>query len=116
MSGDRVLSERLLRERAERSAHVVFAVAALATAIVCGGVIVSGWFAGVITDSYERIFWTGAVLAGLMNAVLAAAVWPGGDDDRRVARRMTALVRIGLALFVVAPALCVGALVADFFL
>jgi hypothetical protein len=109
-------SDRLLRDRVERSARVVFAVAALTTAIVCGAVIVSGWFAGVITDSYERVFWTGAVLAGLMNVVLAAAVWPGGDDDRRVARRTALLVRCGLALFVVAPTLCIGALVADFFL
>jgi hypothetical protein len=94
----------------------VFGVAALSTAIVCAGLIVSGWFAGVIQDAYERIFWTGAVLAGLMNIVLAAAVWPGGDDDARVARRTAVLVRVGLALFVVAPTLCLGALVADFFL
>ena len=106
----------MLRERAERTAHVVFGVAALSTAIVCGAVIVSGWFAGAITDSYERVFWTGAVLAGVMNVVLAAAVWPGGADDRRVARRTVVLVRVGLALFVAAPALCIGALVADFFL
>jgi hypothetical protein len=108
--------DRLLRERAERTAHVVFGVGALSTAIVCGAVVVSGWFAGVITDSYERVFWTGAVLAGVMNVVLAAAVWPGGADDRRVARRTAVLVRVGLALFVTAPALCIGALVADFFL
>lgn len=106
----------MLRDRAEHTAHVAFAVAALSTAIVCGGLLVSGWFAGVITDAYERIFWTGAVLAGLMNAVLAAAVWPGGEDDLRAARRTRALVRIGLVLFVAAPALCIGALVADFFL
>lgn len=104
------------RERAERSAHVVFAVATLAMAIVCGAVIVSGWFAGVIQDRYERIFWAGALLAGLMVAVLSAAVWPGGPDDARVARRVRVLTRVGLALLVLAPALCTGALVADFFL
>jgi|GEM_PF-1844474 len=108
--------DRIRRVRAERSAHVAFAVAALSTAIVCGGIIVSGWFAGVIQDSYERIFWTGAVLAGLTNVVLAAAVWPGGLDDRRAARRAEWLVRLGLVLFVLAPTLCLGALVADFFL
>jgi hypothetical protein len=106
----------LERERAERSAHVVFAVATLAMAIVCGSLIVSGWFAGVIQDRYERIFWAGALLAGLMVAVLAAAVWPGGADDRRVARRIRVLTRVGLVLLVLSPALCLSALVADFFL
>lgn len=95
---------------------MVFAVCALTTAIVCGAVIVSGWFAGVIEDRYERVFWTGTLLAAAMNVVLAAAVWPGGGDDARVARRSDALVRIGLVLFVAAPLLCIGALVADFFL
>lgn len=104
------------RERAERTAQVVFAVAALSTALVCGSLIVSGWFAGVITDAYERVFWAGAILAGLMNVALAGAVWPGGDDDRRATRRAVLLVRIGLILFVAAPTLCIGALVADFFL
>jgi hypothetical protein len=84
-------------------------------AIICGAVIVSGWFAGVIRDDYERVFWAGALLAGLMIAVLAGAAWPGGRDDRRTIGRILLLTRIGLALFVLAPALCIGALVADFF-
>jgi hypothetical protein len=104
------------RHDAERAAQAVFAVAALATAIVCAGVIVSGWFAGVIEDRFERIFWTGALLAGLMNVVLAGAVWPGGRDDVRATRRVILLTRVGLVLFVVSPTLCLGALVADFFL
>jgi len=85
-------------------------------AVVCAGVIVSGWFAGVIQDSYERIFWAGALAAGAMIAVLAGAAWPGGDDDGRALRRSRVLTRLGLALLVVSPALCIGALVADFFL
>ncbi len=100
----------------ERQATTLFVGSAVAMAIVCGAVIVSGWFAGVIEDRFERVFWAGAMLAGLTVAVFAAAAFPGGSDDLRVVRRVTALIRLGLILFVVAPALCIGALVADFFL
>ncbi len=93
----------------------LFAGSAVAMAIVCGAVIVSGWFAGVIEDRFERVFWAGAMLAGLMVTVFAAAAFPGGDDDARVVRRVTILTRTGLILFVVWPALCIGALAADFF-
>ena len=108
-------SDASRRDRAERTALGVFAVAALSMATVCAAIIISGWFAGVIQDVYERFFWAGAGLAGLMIVVLAAAVWPGGVDDRRVIRRVALLTRVGLVLFVVSPALCIGALVADFF-
>lgn len=94
----------------------VFGIAALTMAVICGSIIVSGWFAGVIRDVYERVFWAGALSAGLMVAVLAAAAWPGGTDDRRAITRTTWLLRAGLVLFVLAPTLCLAALVADFFL
>ena len=84
-------------------------------AVICAAIIVSGWFAGVIQDVYERFFWAGAMFSGLMIVVLAGAVWPGGADDRRVIRRVVVLTRAGLVLFVLAPALCIGALIADFF-
>jgi hypothetical protein len=103
------------RERLERSAAVLFAGAALSMAVVCGAIIISGWFAGVIQDSYERVFWAGALLAGLMVATFAAAAFPGGADDARVVRRVTVLLRLGLVLVVLAPALCLIALVLDFF-
>jgi hypothetical protein len=108
-------SETDRRASVERAALGVFAVAVIAMATVCAAIIVSGWFAGVIQDVYERFFWAGAVLAGLMIVVLAGAVWPGGADDRRVIRRVVTLTRVGLMLLVVAPALCIGALIADFF-
>ena len=94
----------------------LFGVAALVMALICGAVIVSGWFAGVIQDSYERVFWAGALAAGLMIAVLAGAAWPGGGDDRRTVVRIRWLMRLGLVLSVLSPTLCIGALVADFFL
>jgi hypothetical protein len=50
-----------------------------------------------------------------MVAVFAAAAFPGGTDDARTTRRIVMLTRIGLVLFVVAPAICVGALIVDFY-
>jgi hypothetical protein len=48
----------LLRPRVEleRHAAILFLAAALTMAIVCGAVIVSGWFAGVLVDRWERLF------------------------------------------------------------
>ena len=104
------------RQHLERQAATLFVGAVLSMAIVCGAVIVSGWFAGVIEDQYERIFWAGAMLGGLMVAVFAAAAFPGGRDDNRVVRRVTLLLRAGLVLLVLSPTLCIVALVCDFFL
>ena len=36
-----------------------------------------GWFAGVLDDPAERVFWLGAVLAFVTVAVLAGAAFPG---------------------------------------
>jgi hypothetical protein len=105
----------LRRSQLERHAAVLFVAAALTMAIVISGVIVSGWFAGVIVDTWERVFWVGALLGGAMVAVFAAAAAPGGTDARRSCLRITWLLRIGLVLFVVSPALCVLALVGDFY-
>ena len=85
-------------------------------ALVCGSIIVSGWFAGVLDDPPERVFWAGAILAGLTVAVFAPAAFPGGRDDEREITRMRWTIRIGLVLAVVSPALCIAALVADFYL
>ena len=103
------------RQNLERTAVTLFGIAALVEAIVCGAVIVSGWFAGAIADPPERVFWFGAALAGLAIVVLGAAAVPGGQDDARALRRTRLLLRIGLAMFLIAPALCVGALVVNFF-
>lgn len=100
-----------MRERA----NLLFVGYLLAMAIVCGAVIVSGWFAGVMYDPAERVFWAGAILAGLTVAVFAAAAFPGWRDERREEDRVRWTVRIGLVTGVLAPTLCVGAMVADFY-
>ena len=107
------LAER--RRSLERTAVVLLVGYALVFAVVCSGIIVAGWFAGVLEDHAERFFWAGAVLAFLDVAVLAAAVVPGGGNDGRAVARMRVLITIGLVLFVAAPAIVIGSLVADFY-
>ena len=103
------------REHLERQATALLVGYGVIMAVVCGAVIVSGWFAGVMEDHAERVFWSGAILAGLTVAVFAAAAFPGGSNDDRAIRRVTWLTRLGLVLFVLAPTLCIGALIADFY-
>ncbi|MEP6480026.1 MAG: hypothetical protein ABJB03_11580 [Rhodoglobus sp.] len=103
------------RAQLERNATALFIGTSLVMAIVFGAIIISGWFAGVLVDSAERVFWAGALLSGLIVPAFAGAAFPGGADDARQIRRVTWLTRIGLVLFVVSPALCIGALVADFY-
>jgi hypothetical protein len=104
------------RSALERQATALFVGYLLAFSIVSGAIIVSGWFAGVLDDPPERVFWAGAILAGLTVAVFAASAFPGGPDDRREAARIRWTIRVGLLLSVVSPALCIGALIVDFYL
>ena len=106
---------REARARLERNAILLLAIGAFTMAIICGAIIVSGWFAGVIDDGPERFFWGGAILEFVMVAVFAAAAFPGGADDTAAVRRITALIRTGLVLYVLAPAVCIGALIVDFY-
>jgi hypothetical protein len=87
----------------------------LTFAVICGAIIVRGWFAGVLDDPPERVFWLGAALAGVTLAVFAAAAFPGGPDDRREIARVTWTLRVGMLLAVLSPALCIGALIVDFY-
>lgn len=104
-----------MRESLQRRATIVFVGYLLAMATVCGGIIVSGWFAGVLDDPPERVFWAGAVLAFITVAVLAAAAFPGWQDDRRELPRIRWTLRIGLVLGVLSPLLCIVALIWDFY-
>ncbi len=106
---------RELRSHYERHAVTSFLVAGLIMAIICGAIIVSGWFAGVMTDRYERFFWGGAVMAGVAVLVLAVASMPFGSNDRAAIVRLRVLTTIGLALFLLAAVLCIGAMIADFY-
>jgi len=61
------------------------------------------------------MFWAGSILAAVMVFVLAAAAFPGGEDDARAVRRIRTMLRVGLVLFVLAPVLIVGALIVDYY-
>lgn len=115
MSVSRELSVRTARARVERNAIALLGITVFAMVVICAAIIVSGWFAGVIDDGPERWFWAGAVLEFLAVVVLAAACFPGGVDDAAAIRRTVMLSRIGLVLFVVAPAMCIGALIVDYY-
>jgi hypothetical protein len=106
---------RRARDHLERQATLLFVGFLLTMALVCGAIIVSGWFAGVLDDPPERVFWTGAVLGGLTVAVFAAAAFPGGRDDERAITRVRWTIRLGLILAVLSPALCICALIVGFF-
>ena len=103
------------RSELERHAAILFLTAALTMMIICGAIIVSGWFAGVMDDRFENTFWAGAILGFLAVLTLGAAAIPGGDNDQFEIRRMRWLTRVGLVAFIVAPCLCLGAMVADFY-
>jgi hypothetical protein len=103
------------RVHVERTAVQLLVGYSVVMALVCGAIIVSGWFAGVMEDHAERVFWSGAILSFLTVVVFAGAAFPGGADDARVMRRVTWLTRLGLVMFVVGPALCIGSLIADFY-
>jgi hypothetical protein len=103
------------RHQLERKAVALFGIAAIVEAIVCSAVIISGWFAGVMEDHAERVFWAGAILSFIMVAVFAAAALPGGSNDPAEVRRISWLLRVGIVLFIAAPALCIGAMIADFY-
>ena len=104
-----------MRERLERNAVLLLGIGALTMATICGGIIVSGWFAGVLDDPPERVFWVGAVLAGLTVAVWALAAFPGWGDDGREITRIRRTIRLGLVLTLLSPTLCIGAMIVDFY-
>jgi MFS family permease len=103
------------RRHVEHRAALLFVGASLVMAVVCGAIIVSGWFAGGLQDRWERIFWAGAILSFVTLGVLAAAAFPAGADEARAIRRVTRLTRLGLVLFMLAPTLCLVALILDFY-
>jgi hypothetical protein len=107
---------RARRAHLERLAVGALGIGAVSLALVCSAVIVSGWFAGVMQDRFERFFWAGAICGFLMVVAFAVAAFPGGRDDARAIRRITRFTRVGIVLLIAAPALCIGSLVADFYL
>ncbi len=97
--------------RAERKAVSLFIGCALVAGVVVAGITVAKWGGGILDNRVEPLFWAGAILGGLALAVLGLATLP-----RRSARLITALSRIGVVLFLVAPTLCIVAIFWDYWI
>lgn len=87
-------------------AAILFAATSIVAAIVVAAMLISGWRAGSLDNRVEWMFWAGAVLgaAGIGCLGLAAV--------RDAAR----LATVGMSLFLIAPALCVIAVFADYWI
>ena len=97
--------------RAERKAVMLFVGASLVAAVVVAGITVAKWGGGILDNRVEPLFWAGAILGGLALALLGLATLP-----RRSARLITALSRIGVVLFLVAPTMCIVAIFWDYWI
>ncbi|CAN5253360.1 hypothetical protein BH09ACT5_BH09ACT5_10270 [soil metagenome] len=99
-----------------RTATALFASTSLVAAITVGALLVGDWGAGILDNRVEWVFWAGAILGAVGIALLGLATLPPGRDLSRTVRRSSALVRAGLALFLVAPVLCVVAVFTDYWI
>ena len=97
---------------ADRKATILFATTILIVAISVGSMLVSGWHAGSLDNRVEWIFWAGAVVGAAGVATLGAATFPA----KRTLEGTNRLIRAGLLLFLVAPVLCVFAVMADYWI
>ena len=101
---------------AHRSATSLFAATSLVAAITVGAMLVGDWGAGVLDNRVEWVFWAGAILGAVGIGLLGIAALPPGRDLSTALSRTTVLVRAGLLLFLVAPALCVVAVFTDYWI
>jgi len=99
-----------------RTASSLFAATSLVAAITVGAMLVGDWGAGILDNRVEWVFWAGAILGAVGIGLLGVATLPPGHDLSRTVRRSAGLVRAGLALFLVAPVLCVVAVFTDYWI
>ena len=91
-----------------RTASSLFAATSVVAAITVGAMLVGDWGAGILDNRVEWVFWAGAILGGVGIGLLGvASVRASGG---------WALTRAGLALFLVAPVLCVVAVFTDYWI
>ena len=89
----------------DRSTHL-FTGTSIVAAIIVGAMLVSDWRAGSLDNDVEWIFWAGAILGAIGIGLFGiAAAW---NAER--------LVRPGMVLFLLAPVLCVTAVMADYWI
>ena len=89
----------------DKATHL-FTSTSIVVAIVVGAMLVSGWRAGSLDNRVEWIFWAGAILGAVGIGMFGAeSAWP-----------RLRLIRLGMALFLAAPVLCVLAVMADYWI
>lgn len=91
----------------EQQGALLFAGTGLMVAITAAGMNVSGWRAGILDNRVEWVFWAGAILGAIGVGLLGLGAIGG---------RSAGLIRAGMALFLVAPVLCVVAVFADYWI
>jgi len=84
----------------------LFASTSIVVALVVGSMLVSGWRAGSLDNRVEWIFWAGATLGAVGVGLFGiASAWSASQ-----------FVKPGVVLFLVAPVLCVFAVMADYWI
>ena len=96
----------------ERQAAVLFVGTALVAAIAVGAMIIADWSGGRLDNRIETLFWAGAILGAVGIGLLGLAAVPGRPGRRGV----RGLIRVGVALFLVAPILCTVAVFGDYWI
>jgi hypothetical protein len=96
----------------ERQAATLFVGTSLVAAIAVGAMMVADWSGGRLDNRIETLFWAGAILGavgiGLLGLAAVPRVVPG--------RGTLTLIRIGVALFLVAPVMCTVAVFGDYWI
>ncbi|CAN5593683.1 hypothetical protein BH10ACT7_BH10ACT7_24180 [soil metagenome] len=91
-----------------RRAPLLFVGTSIVAAITVGAMLVGGWGGGVLDNRIEWVFWAGAILAAAGIALFGAAAVIAGPAFR--------LIRAGMALFLLGPALAVIAVFTDYWI
>jgi hypothetical protein len=90
----------------ESNSTQLFTGTSIVVAIVVGAMMVSGWRAGSLDNDVEWIFWAGAILGAVGIGLFGIeTAWP-----------RLQLTRPGMVLFLLAPVLCVFAIMADYWI
>ncbi|MDO7883091.1 hypothetical protein [Antiquaquibacter soli] len=90
-------------------ATLLFAATSIVAAIVVGAMLVSGWGGGILDNRVEWVYWAGAIFGAVGIGLLGAAT----VAPERASGRLTVA---GVALFLVAPVLCVVAVFTDYWI
>lgn len=91
-------------------AALLFSSTSVVAAIVVGSMLVGNWGGGILDNRIEWVFWAGAILGAVGIGLLGVASVCRGDS------LVERLMRIGMALFLVAPVLCVVAYFTDYWI